>query len=134
MELAVERTGIYPLEVGISKLKGLALADISIVHKEEGLSWHKFREHLIEQYLNVTYVPDAIFAYSKISQEDNESTTEYLVRAKVLLERIHQTSQIVRNFRVCNGQPITHPWPQGTSYKEASHKGAGNLVHNGRCF
>ena len=44
VELVVERTGIDPLEVGISKLKGLALADISTFHKEEGLSWHKFRQ------------------------------------------------------------------------------------------
>ena len=30
-----------------------------------------------------------MFAYSKISQQDNESTAQYLVRAKVFLECIH---------------------------------------------
>ena len=89
VELVVERTGIDPLEVGISKLKGLALADISTVHKEEGLSWHKFRQCLIEQYLTVPYVPDALLLYSKKSQWDNGSTTRYLVRNKILLEQIH---------------------------------------------
>ena len=43
VELVAERTDFDPLEVGISKLKGLALGDISTIHKEEGLSWHKFR-------------------------------------------------------------------------------------------
>ena len=46
-------TGIDPLEIAISKLKGLALADISTIREEEGLSWHKFRQCLIEQYSNL---------------------------------------------------------------------------------
>ena len=32
VELVAERTGFDPLEVGISKLKGLALGDISTIH------------------------------------------------------------------------------------------------------
>ena len=83
-----------PLEVGISKLKGLVLGDISTMHKEEGLSLHKFRQHLIEQYSNVPYVPDAMFNYSKIPQQDNELTAQYLVRARVLLEYIHHMSKL----------------------------------------
>ena len=94
MELVAEMTGIDPLEVGISKLKGLSLADISTFHKEEGLLWHKFRQSLIEQYLNVLYIPDAMLVYSKVSQQEYESTTRYLVRAKVLLEQIHRTSKL----------------------------------------
>ena len=94
VELVAERTGIDPLKVGISKLKGLALGDISTFHEEEGLSWHKFTQCLIEQYSNVPFVPDTMFAYSKISQWDNESTTWYLVRAKVLLEWIQCTSKL----------------------------------------
>ena len=64
VELVAERTGIDPLEVGIRKIKGLGLADISTVHKEEVQSWHKFKQHLIEQYSNAPYVPDAMFTYS----------------------------------------------------------------------
>ena len=40
VELVEERTGLDPLEVGVSKLKGLAPGDISTICKEEGLSWH----------------------------------------------------------------------------------------------
>ena len=121
------------LEVGISKLKGLALADNSTVHKEEALSWHNFRQHLIEQYSNVPYVPDTMFPYCKISQQNNESTTWYLVRAKVLLERIHQ----IPNCQKFQGMALKHIiplWPLGTSYKEVGCKGAGILAHNGRLF
>ena len=86
VELIAKNTGIDPLEIAISKLKGLALSNISSMHKEEGLSWHKFRQCLIEQYSDVQYVPDAMFMYSKISQWDDESTARYLVSTKVLLE------------------------------------------------
>ena len=94
MELVSERTGFDPLEVGISRLMGLALGVISTICKEEGLLWHNFKQHLIEQYSNVPYASVAMFAYSKISQQDNESTVWYLVRAKVLLECIHCTSKL----------------------------------------
>ena len=93
MDLVAERTSCVPLEVGIGKLKGLALGDISAIHKEEGLSWHKFRQCLIQQYSNVPYTPDAMVTYSKISQ-DNEPTVQYLVRAKVLLECIHHMPKL----------------------------------------
>ena len=96
-------------------LKGLALADISTVHKEEGLSWHKFSQFLIEQYSNVPYVPDAMFAYSKICQWDDESITQYLVRVKILLERIHQTSKLLEIYRVWHGQLVAHLWPAGNT-------------------
>ena len=35
VELVAERTGIDPLEVGITKLKGLALGDVNTICKEE---------------------------------------------------------------------------------------------------
>ena len=94
VELVAERTGIDPLQEGISKLKGLALANIITIHKDEGLSWHELRQCMIEQYSNVPYVPDTMFVYSMISQQDDNSTTWYLVRAKVLLEWIQQTFKL----------------------------------------
>ena len=94
VELTTENSGIDPLEIVISKLKGLALVDISTLHKEEGLSWHKFRQPLIEQYLSVPHVLDTMLTYSKISQWDKKLTTRYLVRAKVLLEPIHRMSKL----------------------------------------
>ena len=65
VELVVERPCLDLLEVGISKLKGLAIGDISTIHKEEGLSWLKFRQYLIEKSSNVPYTPDAMFIYQK---------------------------------------------------------------------
>ena len=55
--------------------------------------WQKFRQHLIEQYSNILYASDAMFAYSQITQQDGEPTAQYLIRAKVLLEHIHPTSK-----------------------------------------
>ena len=50
VELVAERTGNDPVEVGISKLKWIAFGDINTIRKEEGLTWHKFRQILIENY------------------------------------------------------------------------------------
>ena len=58
-----ERTGNDPVEVGISKLKGLSLSDINTIRKEEGVTRHKFRQILIENYSNIPYVSDAMVAY-----------------------------------------------------------------------
>ena len=35
-----------------------------------------------------------MLTYLKISQQDNESTVQYLVRVRVLLEHIHHTSKL----------------------------------------
>ena len=43
VRIVAERMGNDPVEVGISKLKRLALGDINTIRKEEGLTWHKFR-------------------------------------------------------------------------------------------
>ena len=94
VELVAKRTGIDPLEVGISKLKGLALDNINTTHKEEGLSCYKFRQCLIEQNSNVPYVSDAMFPYSQIAQQDDEPAVQYLIRANVLLQCVHCTSKL----------------------------------------
>ena len=85
--------GIDPLEVGISKLKGLALGNVNTICKEQGLMWHMFRQPLIEQCSNVLYMSDAMFAYTQITQQDDEPMAQYLIRATVLLEYIHCTSK-----------------------------------------
>ena len=83
--MVAENTGIKPLEVGISKLNGLALGDITVIHKESHLMWYSFRQWLIEHYSNVPYASDTMYAYSHQMQGDEEPTTQYLSRAKVLL-------------------------------------------------
>ena len=53
VELVAKRTGNDPVEVGISTVKGLALGDINTIRKEEGLTWHQFRQILIENHSNI---------------------------------------------------------------------------------
>ena len=66
VKLVAERTGIDSLEVGISKLKGLAPGNVKTIHKEQGLRWHMFRQCLIEQYSSVLYVSNVVFAYTQM--------------------------------------------------------------------
>ena len=66
--------GIYPLEVGISKLQGRAPSDINTMCKEGNLTWYKVRQRLIGYYLNVLYASDVVFAYSHLSQASDEVT------------------------------------------------------------
>ena len=53
IELVAKGMGIDPLEVGISKLRGIALGDINAICKEGNLTWYKLRQRLIEHYSNV---------------------------------------------------------------------------------
>ena len=89
-----KRTGNDPVEVCISKLKGSALGDINPIRKKEGLMWHKFRQILIVNYSNIPYVSDVVVAYTNLMQQDDESTSQYLIRAKVLLEHMNHTSKL----------------------------------------
>ena len=93
VESVAEKTGNNLVEVGISKLKGLALGNINTVRKDEGLMWHKFRQMLIENYSKIPYISDAMVEYSHLTQDD-ESTSQYLIRAKLLLENINHTSKL----------------------------------------
>ena len=68
--MVAEKTGIDSLEVGISKLKGLALGDINAIYKEGNLTWYSFRQRIIEHYPKVPYASNAIFMYSHLSQGD----------------------------------------------------------------
>ena len=93
VEQVTERTGNDLVEVGMSKLKGLTLGNISTVRKKESLMWHKFHQILIENYFKVPYVSDTIVAYNNLTQ-DNESMLQYLIRAQVFLECINHTSKL----------------------------------------
>ena len=94
VEQATERTGNNPVDMGMIKLNGLILDDISMVRKEEGLMWHKFYQILMENYANVPYVPDAMVAYTNLTQQADESMSQYFIRPKVLLEHINHTSKV----------------------------------------
>ena len=74
-EMVAENTGIDPLKVGISKLKGLALGDITAICQEGYFTWYSFRQQLIEHYSNVPYMSDTMYTYSHLSQRNEEPTT-----------------------------------------------------------
>ena len=82
------------LEIGMSKLKGMALCDVNAISKEGNLPYFQFHQLLIEHYSNVPYASDALNAYAYLMQGENETVTQYLARAKVLLEHIHHTSKL----------------------------------------
>ena len=90
----VERTGNDLVVVGISKLKGLGICDIDKIRKEEGLTWHTLRQALIENYSNIPYMSDTMVTYTYSMQQDNECTSQYLIRAKVLLEHMKHISKL----------------------------------------
>ena len=94
VELVAERTGNDPVEVGISKLRRLAIGDINTITKEDSLMWYKFRQVLIENYSNIPYISDAMVAYTNLTQQDSKSTSQYLIRANVLLEHVNHTSKL----------------------------------------
>ena len=65
--MVAEKTGIDPLAVEISKLKGLAPDDINGICKGGNLTWYSFMQRLIEHYSNVPYESNAMFAYLMLS-------------------------------------------------------------------
>ena len=68
--ILAENTGIDPLKVGISKLRGLAMGNITAMCREGHLTWYSFRQWLIEHYSNVPYMSDAMYVYSHLLQGD----------------------------------------------------------------
>ena len=67
-----------------------------MIRKEEGLTWHKFRQIVIENDSNIPYVSDVMVAYTQLPPQDGESTSQYLIRAKVLLLCMNHTSKLLQ--------------------------------------
>ena len=78
----------------MSKLKGMALCDINAASKEDTLLYFQFHQLLTEHYLNALYASDTLNAHAHLMQGENESITQYLKRAKVLLGHIHHNSKM----------------------------------------
>ena len=68
--VVAERNNQAPLEVGMAKLKGAPLHD---VHRICDLTWLWLLKLLIENYSDTLYVSDAMVAYNRISQAEDES-------------------------------------------------------------
>ena len=73
-------------------------------------------------------------AYSNITQEDDESTSQYLIRAKVLLKHINHTSMLsqISGKGLNNLTPIQGLEETATSDEELLRNK--NLGHHGRCL
>ena len=93
VEVVAERNNQAPLEVGMAKLKGAPLHD---VHKIYDLPWLQLRELLIENYSDTPYVSDAMVAYNRILQAEDEPVSQYLICAKDYLCQINHTSSLVK--------------------------------------
>ena len=88
------KMGFDPLEIGMSKLKGTAVHDVNAANMEGTLLYFWFHQLLIEHYSNIPYVSDTLNTYAHLMQGENELITQYLTRAKVLLEHIHHNSKM----------------------------------------
>ena len=94
IEGVAKKMGFNPVEIGMSKLKGMALHDINTASKEGTLSYFQFCQLLIEHYSNIPYVLDTLNTYAHIVQHEHESIAQYLTRAKELVEHIHHNSKM----------------------------------------
>ena len=99
-ESTVKKTGFDPVEVGMGKLKGSVLCDENGASKEGTLSYFWFYQLLIEHYSSILYVSDTLNTYAHSAQGEHESIMQYISRAKVLLEHIHNTSKMCKSLGV----------------------------------
>ena len=107
------------------------MGDINAIYKEDNLTWHNVRQRLIEYYSNVQYARDAMHAYSYLSQGDDETKTQYLVRAKVLLECVYHTTKLADIAGKQFGYLVPQAWTEGTIHQEKDHHGARDMEDNG---
>ena len=91
IESIAKKTGFDLVEVGISKMKGSVLCNVNTASKEGTLLYFQFCQLLIEHYLNIPYASETLNAYTHLAEGKHESIMQYISRAKVLLEHIHNT-------------------------------------------
>ena len=92
IEGVMKKMGFNPVEVGMSKLKGLVLCSVNAASMEGTLLYFQFCQLLIEHYSNILYVLGALNVFAPLAQGKQESVAQYILRAKVLQEHIHNTS------------------------------------------
>ena len=81
IKAVAKKMAFNPLEIGMSKLKGMALCDVNAAWKEGTILYFWLCQLLIEHYSNVL-------------QGENKLITQCITRAKVLLEYFHQNSKM----------------------------------------
>ena len=70
-----KKTGFNPLEIGMSKLKGMSLCDVNAISQEGNLTYFQFHQLLLQHYSSIPYALDALNAYAHLTQGENESIT-----------------------------------------------------------
>ena len=91
VEMVVKRNNQTTMEVGMAKLKGGPLHDIQKIH---ALTWPHLHNLLTENYSDTPYISDAMVAYNRISQAEDELVLQYLICAKDYLEHINHTNRL----------------------------------------
>ena len=95
IKLLAERGKEFAVEIAMAKLKGNPLQVISTLKKETGnITWESLKNTLLKKYSDVPYRSDAMAKYFTIRQDEGENCTQYLIRARDLLERGHSTSKL----------------------------------------
>ena len=110
VELLVERGKESAVEIAVAKLKGNPLRVISTLKKETGkITWESLKNTLLKKYSDVLYRSNAVAKYFAIRQGEDESCTQYLIKARDLLERGHSTSKL----ELIDAEGFHIPLPKG---------------------
>ena len=91
-----KKMGFKPVQIGMSKLKGMAPCDVNTASKEGTLSYFQFHQLLIEHYSNIPYALDTLNTYAHLAQSEHALITQDISRTKVLLECIHNNSKMCK--------------------------------------
>ena len=119
VKVVAKKMGFDPLEIGMSKLKGTALCNVNAASKEGTLSYFWFCQLLIEHLPNVPYISNTLNAYANLVQGENKLITQYLTRAKVLLECVTFQVSAMTNF---------------TLFEDCTHHMSNKGLHLNRTF
>ena len=128
VELLVERGKESAVEIAMAKLKGNPLRIISTLEEETGnIMWESLKNTLLEKYSDVPYRSNAMAKYFAIRQGEDESCTQYLIRARDLLERGHSTSKLefidAEGFHIPLLKGLQDRWVRDRASKQVDHNG-----------
>ena len=110
VELLAKRGKESAVEIAMAKLKGNPLRIISTLKKETCLiMWDALKNTLLKTYSDVPYRSNAMAKYFAVRQGEDDSCTQYLIRARDLLERGHST----RKLKLINAESFHIPLLKG---------------------
>ena len=128
VELLAERGKESAVEIAMAKLKGNPLRVISTLKKESGsITWESLKNTLLKKYSDIPYRTNAMAKYFAIRQGENQSCSQYLIRARDLLERGHTTSKL----EITDAEGFHIPLLKGLWDRWIRDKASGQVDHNG---